>query len=482
MDWLYLQTRMSVDPDLAPRTRRLLALEALLDGRQYDVLPFPFACERSGAGEYVPLSERRPSVRTGLCRVVVEDSVSLLFSEGHFPTFQAVDDATRTVLPALVRELRLNETMLEAATRGSVGSVAILFRVVDDRPFFDVLSSAFLWPEWAEHDRRQLRRVTERYKVEGRDLAARGYDTDPGRRYWFTRSWDAETETWFQPQPVDDVAGVPLPDPVRSVHHALGFVPIIWIRNLPGGPVDAIDGACTFSPAIDTVIETDYLLSQAGRGLKYGSDPTLVLKDGGHGDVAPRIGGASTALILPPEGDAKLLEINGNAASAVLAHVKELRAIALEAMHGNRAHGDRLGAPQSGRAMELMSQGLVWLADRLRISYGEGALLALVRMVCRASASSPNGLLIGGAYHANLSPDGLGLRWPDWFSPSFADRQAQANTLATLVGAGILSRETATAIVSAIYDVDDTEAERRRIEDEPSAMSHKQDQNEHDRN
>ena len=410
MDWLYLQTRMSVDPDLAPRTRRLLALEALLEGRQYDVLPFPFACERNGAGEYVPLSERRPSVRTGLCRVVVEDSVSLLFSEGHFPTFQTNDDATRSVLPTLVKELRLNETMLDAATRGSIGSVAILFRVVDDRPFFDVLSSAFLWPEWNEHDRRQLKRVTERYKVEGRDLAARGYDIDPTRRYWFTRSWDAESETWFKPIPVDDAALAPDPDPIRSVYHGLGFVPIIWIRNLPGGSTDTIDGACTFAPAIDTVIETDYLLSQAGRGLKYGSDPTLVLKDGGHGDLAPRIGGASTALVLPPEGDAKLLEINGNAASAVLAHVKELRAIALEAMHGNRAHGDRLGAPQSGRAMELMSQGLVWLADRLRIAYGEGALLALVRMVCRASTSSPNGLLIGETYHTRLSADGLGLR------------------------------------------------------------------------
>ena len=468
MDWLYLQTRMSPDPDLALRTRRLLALEALLEGRQYDVLPYPFACERNGAGEYVPLSERRPSVRTGLCRVVVEDSVSLLFSEGHFPALQANDPGTCAVLPVLVRELRLNETMLDAATKGSVGSVAILFRVVDDRPFFDVLPSAFAWPEWTEHDRRQLKRVTERYKVEGRDLAARGYDVDPARRYWFMRSWDDEAETWFKPQPVDEPAARPEEDPIRSVRHGLGFVPVIWIRNLPGGSADAIDGACTFAPAIDTVIETDYLLSQAGRGLKYGSDPTLVLKDGGNGEIGPRIGGASTALVLPPEGDAKLLEINGNAASAVLAHVRELRAIALEAMHGNRAHGDRLGAPQSGRAMELMSQGLVWLADRLRISYGEGALLAAVRMVCRASSALPNGLLIGGAYRVGLSPDGLGLRWPDWFAPSFADGQAQANTLATLVNVGILSRRTATAAVSAIYDVDDADAERRRIDDDLS--------------
>ena len=33
-------------------------------------------------------------------------------------------------------------------------------------------------------------------------------------------------------------------------------------------------------------------------------------------------------------------------------------------------------AAQSGRALELMNQGLIWLADNLRVSYGEGALLA----------------------------------------------------------------------------------------------------------
>ena len=50
-------------------------------------------------------------------------------------------------------------------------------------------------------------------------------------------------------------AGKRLPEPAvedaaRTVRHGLGFVPIVWIRNLPGG--DEIDGACTFRPAIVT--------------------------------------------------------------------------------------------------------------------------------------------------------------------------------------------------------------------------------------
>ena len=465
MDWITLQSRFASDSDFPERTKRLLALEAVLEGRQYDNLPFPFSSERSGSGEYVPLSERRPSVRTGLCRVVVEDAVSLLFSDGHFPMIQAADSRTVTALSALIKECRLNETMLEAATRGSVGSIAILFRTFEGRPFFDVLSSAYLTPEWSAEDSRRLIRVTELFKVRGSDLVAQGYFVDPKQRFWFKRIWDEGREVWFEPVPVE---GFDLPtkeDSVRSVEHKLGFVPIVWIKNLPGSSLSAPDGACTFAAAIDTVIETDYLLSQAGRGLKYGSDPTLVLKDGGElGSGGPqRVGGASTALLLPPEGDAKLLEINGNAAAAVLAHVRELRAIALEAMHGNRAHGDRVTAAQSGRALELLCQGLIWLADRLRISYGEGALLSLLRMVCLASSRSELGVEIMGESFVALDPTGLGLRWPDWFAPSFTDRQAQANTLCMLVNAGVLSRETALGSVASIYDVENLGQEAERI-------------------
>ncbi|MGI4747379.1 MAG: hypothetical protein ACRYGI_08475 [Janthinobacterium lividum] len=458
MDWLALQARMPCDATMPRRSARLAALEAVLEGRQYDVLSYPFSKERSDAGEYVPLDERRPSVRTGLCRVVVEDSVSLLFSEGHWPSIKATDSRTVTVLSQVVRETRLNETMLEAATRGSVGSVAIQLRIVGCRPFFEVLSTKFLTPIWRQDDPRKLSSVTECYKVADQDLRAQGYDVEPGSGpYWFKRVWTDTAEQWFEPLPVTAGPGQMQLDLTRTVVHGLGFVPIVWIRNISGSgghDPDGPDGTCTFAASIDTVIEADYLLSQAGRGLKYGSDPTLVLKDpsaGQHGGGAVRSGGAATALTLPPEGDAKLLEINGNAAAAVLAHVQELRAIALEAMHGNRAHGDRLGTAQSGRAIELMCQGLIWLADRLRISYGDGGLLSLMEMLCTASARLDGGLLIADESHDKIDPAGLGLVWPSWFPASSADRQAQTGGIVTLLEAGVIDRQAALALVAPLY-------------------------------
>ncbi len=78
-----------VDQDYPARVAQLRFLTKVRDGKLYDHIPYAFSEERNGNGEYVPLSKRRPSVRTGICRVVVEDSVSLLFGEGRFPMVDA---------------------------------------------------------------------------------------------------------------------------------------------------------------------------------------------------------------------------------------------------------------------------------------------------------------------------------------------------------------------------------------------------------
>ncbi len=136
------------DPDYPRRTWILDTLSRVLDGQLYDVLPYDFHEERTPAGEYVPLRKRRPSVKYPLCRVVVEDSVSLLFSEGHFPTIDCPDRVTQGALGLVVRDARLNLAMTDAAIRGSVGSVAILLKVLKGRIFFQVLDTKYMDPVW----------------------------------------------------------------------------------------------------------------------------------------------------------------------------------------------------------------------------------------------------------------------------------------------------------------------------------------------
>ena len=110
-----------VDADQTARGRRLDLMRRVLDGTLYDVLPYEFHDERTAGGEYIPLRRRRPSVRYALARVVVEDSVALLFSEGHFPAVASPDEGVRAALGEAARECRLNQVMIEAAVRGSIG-------------------------------------------------------------------------------------------------------------------------------------------------------------------------------------------------------------------------------------------------------------------------------------------------------------------------------------------------------------------------
>lgn len=437
------------DPDFPMRARRLDLMRRVLDGTLYDALPFEFHDERTSSGEYIPLRQRRPSVRYSLARIVVEDSVALLFSEGHFPVVASPDGDVREALAAIARDAKLNQVMTEAAIRGSVGSACVLLRILRGRVFLDVLDTTWLTPTWDPGEPDALLSVVERYKVPGADLLAAGYDNvEAGGSYWFQRRWDRDEETWFIPYQVGSATPMEV-DPTRTVQHGLGFVPLVWIRNLPGGI--APDGACTFRAAVETGIEIDYQLSQAGRGLKYSSDPTLLIKEpaGLEGEL---VRSAGNALVVSEKGDARLLEIGGTAAGAVLDYVRILRELALESVHGNRSDASRLGAPASGRALEMMNQGLIFLADNLRVSYGEGGIIPICRMILLAAQRYP--LRVEGRDLPELDADTpLRLIWPPWYPAGSEDRARDASTLLQLIEAKQLSPETAQRWLAADWGV-----------------------------
>ena len=454
------------------RAFRIAALRRVINGTLYDEIPNAFHTEKNDAGEYVPLRNRRPSVRYALCRLVVDDSVSMLFSEGHFPEIDAENEQTKEALERLVKEIRLNGVMLDAATRGSVGSVVILLRVINGRVFLDPMDTEYLTPTWNPEAPDTLLKVTERYKVKGKALQDAGYTIKQDALqadHWFQREWDATAETWFIPQLVSDDKP-PKVDKAKTVTHKLGFVPMVWVRNLPGG--DTIDGSCTYPPeAIDTNIEIDYLLSQGGRGLKYSADPTLLIKEPAVGNDGSMIRGAGNAIVVGSDGDAKMLEINGTATAALMDYVKMIREFALESAHGNKSSNEKMAGVQSGRALEIMNQALVWLSDKLRISYGEGALLDVLQMIVKAADKIPLIYKDGSKVGRLGSDKPITLRWPAWYANTATDKQTIACTLTTLADAGQISQETAIKTIAADYDIEDVAAEVALIAKDQAAAA-----------
>lgn len=457
-----IQKTIPQDKSLPQRAYDLMVRRAVLKGKLYDKIDHPFHYEKSESNEYIPLRKRRPSVRSNLCRVVVDDSVSLLFSENNFPTIEVFDAGQKKTILQIAKECSLNDVMIDAATRGSIGSVAIMFKVLKGRVFLSVMDTDYLTPSWDKDEPDTLESVKEKRIVDGQSLRDAGYtikDDELKARFWFMRKFTDSREEWYIPLPAADDEKTATLDAEKTVEHGLGFVPVVWVKNLPNG--DDIDGQCTFpNEAIDTQIEIDYQLSQAGRALKFMGDPTLMLKGELESGETELQGGAENVLQVGKDGDAKLLEINGNSTDAVMKYVTHLREVILEGMHGNRASNEKMSAAQSGRALELLNNGLIWLADRLRISYGENAILEIARMIVLASnkftLNFKDGTDVG-----RLDPGAqLSLRWPHWFTPTMQDMIDRATALQLLCNNALMSRETAIRVLSGEYDILDAQAEK----------------------
>ena len=102
-----IKDKIKRDSDYPWRQYQIDVLTRVIDGSFYDVLEYDFHQEKTeGLGEYIPLRQRRPSVRYPLCKIVVDDSVSLLFSEGHFPAVVCKDETTRDALTSIVKALQ----------------------------------------------------------------------------------------------------------------------------------------------------------------------------------------------------------------------------------------------------------------------------------------------------------------------------------------------------------------------------------------
>lgn len=474
MDFLELKKKYKKDNDLPDRAFELEMYRRVLEGTVYDVLRHPFyrnySTQNLGSDRStIPLCDRRPSVRSALCKVVVDSSLSLLFGEGRFPYIQSDDENTQKHLSDIISDENCDipGCMIDAAFKGSIGSVAILMKIIEGRIFLECMFTEYLTPEFLPSNPNELAKITQKCKKSGKELIEMGYTgLESEEIYWFMRYWDNVSETYYVPWKITEKEDFsPQIDQQETVIHNLGFVPAVWIKNLPGSD-NKIDGLCTFKYGIDTNIEADYQLSQAGRGLKYSSEPLLMIKNPGlsmQGEIAV---GDGNVIEVEEGGDVKHVEIDGQASDAVINFYRVLREIVLENIHGNRANPDKLNTVQSGKGMEMLYLPLVWMAANLRLSYGKG-LVKLIKMIIAVNTQLE--LIIGeeplpkGAMNSKSK---ITLKWRDWFESTKDDRMKEATTVKTLKESGLLSTQTAVSSLSDEYDIPDVEEELAKIQKE----------------
>lgn len=455
---------------ISERVLRLFMYDLVVTNKLYKILKYPFHVEArnslGGKPEYIPLRERRPSAPLNICKIVVDSCASLLFGENHFPQIHMKDASTRNTIKDISKNLNFNKLFEDILKYGSIGSVAVLIGVIDKQLFVTPKKTVYLEPEFDNENTRNLVRVVEKYQTSGQALRTIGYpisEDELAHMFWFKREWTIMREIYYVPWLVKCVLpeAAPVVDEKRSYNHDLGFVPIVWIRNLSGG--DLVDGVCTFDCGIETMIERDYLMSQGGRGLRYTSDPLLLVKSDSLQLDEPYIKSADNAMVVPKDGDAKLLEITGGAMAALESFAKVLREQALESIHGNRSDSNKLSVAQSGRAMEMMNQDLVWLCESLRNCYGVSGLVKVVEMILKI-VSKTTILIQGKKIDPIKADENVVLIWPSWYAATPDDLQKTAQAVAMFRQSNVLSQETAIRTIAPIFDIEDVSKEVSAID------------------
>ncbi len=420
--------------------------DRLLDGTFYDHLPNSFYEETGQRNHYIPLHERRPSVQYNLCAFVARKIARKLFAGRHAPRFAHENDDLKEAATALAREGFLEQKLLRAAVWGSVGAVCVTFKIEPDgaeqqRIVFEVWRAKWCEPEFdklGELNSLRIAYLTYGYQfkaIYGVEKDDEGKPIDDGALYWHVS--DIDTQQWivYQPRakdswpPGDEKPLLAMDELKQPTPHNFGFVPAHWFVNLSSG--DDIDGQCLFKDAINTAIDIDYTISSLGRGVRYNASPEVVLiGKRKNADLDERTG---TMVIRGPThviemegtrrdsagnqiggGDAKLLEMSGQGIAVGLQLVETLRKFALESIAASRKDPDKIGGPQSGRAMEMLDDDPLDLYDEMRQTYGENGSLPLMRKAMRAAAKVKHALLEGVSL---TDIDALAYYWPKPYQP-----------------------------------------------------------------
>jgi hypothetical protein len=443
------------------RARKLEYLWRVYHGRQYDVMPFPFNQETRGE-TYIPLRDRRPSVRYNLAKIIVKKTTAMMFSGRHWPQVTTDDQTFTDWLDSFYDAFNFSAFSTRVATYGSIGSVVPVFRIGKSTPgaeqkvrlTLDVWHARDCCPHF--NDDGDLEEVMLKYLSDAETLRIMGMDPGPNEsptsKWWYRRRLTRMQDITYRPTAQgerEDKALIAIPE--RTYDHNLNIVPALWVRNLPTEDDNSVDGTSTFGDAIDFFIEIDYQLSQCGRGLKYNADPELAVKEplgraDGSGPNTTYTRSASSVLELAKDGDAKLLEMTGNGQKIAIEFVEKLRNFALEVMRGSRKDPQRaLSHAQSGKLAEMLEDDLIGLGTELRASYGRAYLIPFTQKIL--AALKANGM--GGQIVENLTPElasSIRLEWGPWFEPTSTDHVQMQQALREAVQQGTLDLDTATRI------------------------------------
>lgn len=479
-----------------PRQRRLLLLEAIYEGTQYEHLK-PWKPEVDKDGKSVPRCERAPSVRLGLAKSKVDRVHDLLVGQGRFPTLAGASEGlAKLVLETLNAEESVALPVFDLLVKGS-GAIAVHKHGGRFVPvYLDTTFSEPIFASQAGTERARL--VAEEMEQLEVSLPAPA----AGEYLFVPEGSDPDEVIFVRHQfPFDDeVAGVHHAGDIQGVRwmrrrdyfptvtleyedirlgrdtvrvgawklderprpHNWGVVPVAWARS-PRARPDVPDGPSFLTPHLISLDEAaDYAASRKDDSVdaiawpqEYGIDVQdadfAALDEAGRKDhnVGSSLAIRSFESTGQHQGQVGVFEISGSGPKSAEEHISDLSRHA-ERVSGVLGHDpERVKGALSGTAMERMEAPTVSTVNAWRRSVAS----LIYRLAYKAAKIS-----------GEAEPAGLTVAWGDIFAATAEDITAWAGALTSASGGPVMSRETAVMRFAAVAGIEDPESEVKRME------------------
>lgn len=492
------------------RFRELDVAQAYLSGHQYHARRYNWDSALIGYGGemslqatwYVPMENRRPSVRRDLPKVIVQRLTAMTLGGEQWPELKVVGDAKAEDF--LLEMHRLADTRthwVELRDKGGAcGTACFSFGFVDGKPrvrIHDAKHCKVL--RWFDRDEFVVQSAIKAYRFEQLEIVDGKPKMVP---YWSVRYWDTEVEIVWDPVPERLVQDGTWASVVRRypAQHGYGECPFFWVQNWPDS--DHEDGISDYVGMNGKFDQINYLASATTKGTISNVDPTLVIKDDPGNNNGTVKKGSENAIYC--KGGADYLEIAGTSVQAAEAWEEKLEKWCLDEACVVVPSGDATTKPESGEAIKMRFLPMTSKCDVYRGQYGKALVRLSVAMLkaARRLLNQAPGPIVTTADGRRLqaiptlaiepkriekmgedrrvtvieeprvpgTSESVELNWRTYFSPTPADVN-QIVTSATTAQGKTISDATAVRATAQIYGVKDIERELADIEAEREARA-----------
>lgn len=271
------QAERALRANMSPRYKRLEELEQWVAGTWYQARNL---C--NWWADDVPLWERAPCIVYPAAEIAIQSYVDLILGEKRFPEItsnpgeDSSDEATGLgqdqsgTLDRFIDEyhklcrFRAHSRAALAAAMGCGTAIAI-HGVRAGKPFADLIPAKWGTPTFDVHGQPTSLEIRYPYLEEYKKFDGRW----AVRAKIYRRVIDERTDTTFLPADANETGREPTwtKDPQRTIHHGLGFCPVVWYPFMKGCvPVNVIDGKAIHATVTDEMRQHDIALSQKHRG------------------------------------------------------------------------------------------------------------------------------------------------------------------------------------------------------------------------